>query len=80
MDLQGVQSRNLQISVIVQELLQHRLQGQQKLLLLIQLLFGRCRQLLFVTFRVDLVQNELQKTENNKEYLSETCSTKQKKS
>lgn len=38
-DLQGVHGADLQVDVIVQELLHHRLERQQELLLLIQLLF-----------------------------------------
>lgn len=54
-DLQGVHRADLQVDVIVQELLHHRLESQQQVFLLVQLLFcGRCK-LLFVIVRVDLV-------------------------
>ena len=39
-DLQGIQSADLQVHVVVQELLQDGLAGQQQLLLLLQLLLG----------------------------------------
>lgn len=71
MDLQGIQCCDLQVGVLVQELLHHRLQRQQKLFLLIQLLFCGCCQLLFIIIRVDLIQNELQKTENKEKRIFE---------
>lgn len=77
-DLQRVQRRHLQVSVVVQELLHHRLQRQQKLFLLVQLLFGGRCQLLFVAIGVDLVQNELQETES-KEDVSAKCAAQSSK-
>lgn len=54
-DLQGVHCADLQVDVIVEELLHHRLESQQQVLLLVQLLFRGCCKLLFVIVGVDLV-------------------------
>ena len=59
-DLQGVQSTDLEFDVIVQELLHHRLERQQQLLLLVLLLLTGCCKLLFIVIRVGLISNVLQ--------------------
>lgn len=65
-DLQRVEGADLQVNVVVQELLHDGLEREQQLLLLIQLLFARRRQLLFVIIWVDLIGNVLQETSRGK--------------
>lgn len=67
-DLQGVQGADLQVDVVVQELLHHRLEGQQQLFLLVQLLLAGCRELLLVVVGVDLERNVLQETVKDKQH------------
>lgn len=59
MHLQRVQSADLQLHVIVQELLHHRFESKQQLLLLVQLFLRRRGQLLFGFVQVQLVENVL---------------------
>lgn len=63
-DLQGVQGADLQVDLIVEELLRHRFEVLQHLLLLVQLLLGGGGQLLFswLVLSKDLEVYELQKT------------------
>lgn len=65
-DLQRVEGADLQVNVVVQELLHDGLEREQQLLLLIQLLFARRCQLLFVIIWVDLIGNVLQETSREK--------------
>lgn len=58
--LQGVQGADLQLGVVVQELLQDGLAGQQQLLLLLQLLLRGGRELVLVLVGVDLMGDVLQ--------------------
>lgn len=62
-DLQGVQGAHLQVDVVMQELLHHRLERQQQLFLLLQLLLAGRRELLLVVIWVDLIRNVLQETD-----------------
>ena len=60
MDLQGIQSADLQIHMVVQELLHHGLEGEQQLLLLVQLFLGGGGELLVPLGHAHLVGDVLQ--------------------
>lgn len=62
MHLQGVQGADLQLGMVVQELLHDGLEGQQQLLLLLQLLFGGGCQLLVTLHHAQLLGDVLEET------------------
>lgn len=68
-DLQGIQRTDLEFNMVVQELLHHGLERQQKLFLLIQLLFaGGSKLLLLFVARENLICNVLQKTSRREDH------------
>lgn len=62
MHLQSVEGADLQLSVVVQELLHDGLEGQQQILLLLQLLFGGGRQRVVTLRHAQLLVDVLQET------------------
>lgn len=63
MHLQRVQGADLKVRVVVQELLHDRFEGQQQLLLLIQLFFGGGRQLVLSIQFAHLMGDVLEEAE-----------------
>lgn len=69
MHLQGIQGTDLQVHLIMQKFLCHRLEVLQHLFLLVHLfLGGRCK-LLFLVISKDLIVYELQETRGKREQL-----------